>query len=113
VEQKPICAKCGKPCDESNAFKNRQGQWFHNACVNEHMSDTPELGFIAKLELPQWCAKIAIGILVFSFLLDWGSPWMVKIMLGAAAGSLTHWFSILMDSTHHGGWGGGALGGDD
>ena len=77
------------------------------------MSDTPELGFIAKLELPQWCAKIAIGILVFSFLLDWGSPWMVKIMLGAAAGSLTHWFSILMDSTHHGGWGGGALGGDD
>ena len=72
------------------------------------MSDTPELGFIAKLELPQWCAKIAIGILVFSFLLDWGSLWMVKIMLGAVVGSLSHWFPNLMGSTHRGGeWGGG------
>ena len=108
MHPEPICTKCGKACDESNAFKNRWGQWFHSACVNEHMSDTPALGFIAKLELPQWRTKIAIGILVFSFLLDWGSTWMVKIMLGAAAGSLSHWFPNLMGSTHHGGeWGGG------
>ena len=42
VEQEPICAKCGKPCDESNAFKNRLGRWFHNACVADHMSGLPE-----------------------------------------------------------------------
>ena len=67
VEQEPICAKCAKPCDESNAFKNRQGQWFHNTCVAEHMSETPGHSYKQRLkhlliEIGLWCCPgIAVG----------------------------------------------------
>ena len=60
MEQELICLKCGKPCDESNAFKNRQGQWFHNACIAEHMSNTPEYGL--KQLLIEIGLKCCIGI---------------------------------------------------
>ena len=67
MHPEPICAKCGKPYDESNAFKNRQGQWFHNACVAEHMSEAP--GHSRKqclkdllIEIGLWCCGgIAVG----------------------------------------------------
>ena len=60
MEQEPICAKCAKPCDESNSFQNRQGQWFHNACIAEHMSNTPEYGL--KKPLIEISLKCCIGI---------------------------------------------------
>ena len=98
MEQEPICAKCGKPCDESNAFKNRQGQWFHNACIAEHMSSGPELGFIAKLELPWWAGKIVlcfIGLWFFTPEL-WDAPWTVKLVFASLAGILIHFFPNLL-----------------
>ena len=60
MSEEPICAKCDKPCDERNAFKNRQGQWFHNACIAEHMSNTPEYGL--KQLLIEIGLKCCIGI---------------------------------------------------
>ena len=105
VEQEPMCAKCGKPCDESNAFKNRQGQWFHNACVAEHMSNTPSLGLFGQFQLGQigawimqWGAKIIISlpILWLFFPELWFAPWIVTIICAVIIGTAIHFFPSLL-----------------
>ena len=112
VEEEPICAKCGKPCDESNAFKNLQGQWFHNACGAEHLSGTPDNRMTLKQLLIQIGLKCCVGIAVGYYLTE---ELLTGIAVGIVMGLVFHvitYLGIGYRSNYGSGiFGGGGFGG--